>query len=296
MCRPEKPISTSNKALRELQEWLREQRARCGDDYRTLSLRAGCHATTLQRAASGEVAPTWSAVRRYAQACQASTDEAKRLWKTARYEETRLARGRGLAVPRPEFIRDSADLSAALQDLYERAGSPSLRTMEEASQYGVLPRSSLWRIITKQAVPHSLQQFQAYLRACDVPKSNWSMWEAAWTRAWRHEKQEDDSSSAAPYEGGRVQPWIAPLNDVELLVTVANGRGSRRSGSRRVRRGEVRRALTLLDSMQGLLALSAKHSEECEECQHHLVHLHQMDHVGHLSRLPRMRVGATKTG
>ncbi|MFE7070432.1 hypothetical protein ACFU96_10130 [Streptomyces sp. NPDC057620] len=42
-------------------------------------------------------------------------EEARRLWKQARYEEVRMARGgRGLSVPRPELIRDFVDLSAAL--------------------------------------------------------------------------------------------------------------------------------------------------------------------------------------
>jgi hypothetical protein len=45
MCRPEKPLTTSNKALRELQEWLREQKDRTRQGYRALSVRAGCHAT-----------------------------------------------------------------------------------------------------------------------------------------------------------------------------------------------------------------------------------------------------------
>ncbi|MDO0917795.1 helix-turn-helix transcriptional regulator [Streptomyces sp. DT2A-34] len=193
MCRPEKPITTSNTALRELQEWLRDQRARTGQGYRALSVRAGCHATTLQRAASSETVPKLPTVLNYARACDASPDEARRLWKRARHEETRLARGgRSLPAPRPELIRDFADLGAALVDLYEKAGSPALRTMEQrAGGFGSLPSSTARRIRTKQAMPHGLSQFQAYLRACEVPEADWPDWENAWTRAWRHEKHDD---------------------------------------------------------------------------------------------------------
>lgn len=193
MCRPEKPLTTSNKALRELQEWLREQRERTRQGYRALAVRAGCHATTLQRAASGETVPKLQTVLNYARACDASPEEARLLWKRARYEETRLARGgRGRPAPRPEFIRDFVDLGAALVELYEKAGSPPLRTMEQrAGGYGALPRSSAHRIVNKQAMPHGLHQFQAYLRACEVPETEWAEWEAAWTRAWRHEKHDD---------------------------------------------------------------------------------------------------------
>ncbi|WP_051798517.1 helix-turn-helix domain-containing protein [Streptomyces sp. NRRL S-337] len=193
MCRRQNPLTTSNKALYDLQQWLRDQRMHTGQSYRALSLRAGCHATTLQRAASGESVPKLQTVLNYARACDASPEEARRLWKRARYEHTRLLRGgRTVPAPRPELIRDFADLSAALRDLYEKAGSPSLRTLEQrAGQFGVLPRSTAHRIVTKQAMPHSRQQFQAYLRACEVCEPEWPAWEAAWTRAWRYEKQVD---------------------------------------------------------------------------------------------------------
>ncbi|MGW4576613.1 helix-turn-helix domain-containing protein [Streptomyces tendae] len=192
MCRPERPLTTANKALRELQEWLRDQRTRTSQGYRTLAARVGCHATTLQRAASGETVPKLQTVLNYARACDASPEEARRLWRNARYEHTRQTRpGRGRPVPRPEYVYDFADLSTAVQDLYEKAGSPPLRTMEQrAGGFGHLPRSTAHRIVTKQAMPHSIQQFQAYLRACEVPEADWPDWEAAWARAWRHEKRD----------------------------------------------------------------------------------------------------------
>ncbi|MFE1076049.1 helix-turn-helix domain-containing protein [Streptomyces sp. NPDC058783] len=192
MCRPERPLTTANKALRELQEWLRDQRTRTRQGYRALAARAGCHATTLQRAASGETVPKLQTVLNYARACDASPEEARHLWRNARYEQTRQARpGRGRPVPRAAYVYDFADLSTAVQDLYERAGSPPLRIMEQrAGGFGHLPRSTAHRIATKQAMPHSLQQFQAYLRACEVPEADWQDWEAAWTRAWRQEKRD----------------------------------------------------------------------------------------------------------
>ena len=271
MCRPERPISTDNKALRALQEWLRAQKARMGQDYRTLSVRAGCHATTLQRAASDDAVPTLQTVHYYARACDASPDEAKRLWKAARYEATRTARGgRGLAAPRPEFIRDFVDLSAALQDLYERAGSPSLRTMEKrAGKYGVLSRSTTYRIIHKRTVPRGLPQFKAFLKACEVPEADWVVWEAAWARAWRQEKQEDIGTFPMPVTPSRVASlgdnqdrlqFGVPVHDVDILEALLNARGARRSGPRRVRRAQARReqrALELLGGLEALLKQSA---------------------------------------
>ncbi|MEU1935798.1 helix-turn-helix domain-containing protein [Streptomyces coeruleorubidus] len=212
MCRPEKPLTTSNKALRALQEWLRQMRERTGLGYRALAVRAGCHATTLQRAASGETVPRLQTVLNYARACDASPDEARLLWKRARYEKTRLARvGRGRPAPRPEFIREFAELGAALVELYEKAGSPPLRLMEQrAGGYGALPRSTAYRIVNKQAKPHGIRQFRAYLRACEVPETEWPGWEAAWTRAWRHEKHEDSAAMGASSVLGSDPGFASP--------------------------------------------------------------------------------------
>ncbi|MEV0035499.1 helix-turn-helix transcriptional regulator [Streptomyces sp. NPDC050804] len=219
MCRPEKPLTTSNKALRELQDWLRDQRKRTQQGYRALSVRAGCHATTLQRAASGETVPKLQTVLNYARACDASPEEARRLWRQARYEQTRRARGgRSVPAPRPEFIRDFIDLSAALQDLYEKVGSPALRAMEQrAGKYGFLPRSTAHRIVTKRAMPHSLQQFQAYLRACEVPEADWPGWEAAWTRAWRHEKFDDFAALGTISPDAEQRNWFAVVDPEEIV-------------------------------------------------------------------------------
>ncbi|XPR88232.1 helix-turn-helix domain-containing protein (plasmid) [Streptomyces prasinus] len=73
------PLTTANKALRELQEWLRDQCNRTRQGYRTLAEQVGCHATTLQRAASGETVPKLQTVLNYAGAYDASPEEARRL-------------------------------------------------------------------------------------------------------------------------------------------------------------------------------------------------------------------------
>ncbi|MFI6083311.1 helix-turn-helix domain-containing protein [Streptomyces sp. NPDC051217] len=197
MGRPQKPIVTDNRALRGLAQWLRDQRRRAGLSYRDLAFRAGVHATTLQRTASASSVPTLSAVRAYARACDASPEDAKLLWKRARYEATRSARGgRASPAPSPGLVRDFADLSAGLRELYEKAGSPSLRTMEErGGEYGALPRSTAHRIVNRQAMPHNPAQFQAFLRACEVPDADRRAWEDAWSRAWRHHKQGETTDS-----------------------------------------------------------------------------------------------------
>lgn len=76
MCRGEELLTTSNVALREFREWLRSWRVCTGQSYWVLSVRAGCHATTLQRAASGETVLKLQTVLNYARVCDASSEEA----------------------------------------------------------------------------------------------------------------------------------------------------------------------------------------------------------------------------
>lgn len=190
MGRPERPVTTSNKALAELVSWMREQRTLAGRSYRELATRTKCTATTLQRAASGDSVPRLGTVLSYARACDASLETAKMFWKAARYEEA--TQGSRVVPPRPALIWDTADLGVALVDLYRRAGSPSLRSMEErAGGYGVLPRSAAHRIVTRQTIPLNPRQFKGFLTACDVPEGEQETWIAAWSRAARLEKQEN---------------------------------------------------------------------------------------------------------
>ncbi|MEU9998150.1 helix-turn-helix domain-containing protein [Streptomyces sp. NPDC050848] len=199
-------MTTSNKSLRLLVEWMREQRRQAGMTYRDLSSRTRCHATTLQRAASGESMPKLGTVLAYARSCDASPETAKSLWKQARYEETRLRSGQRLPAPRPELIRDFADLGIALEELYRRAGSPPFRSMEErAGGYGALPRSTARRIVNRQALPHSVEQFQAFLHVCELPEREQAAWLGAWSRVWRLEKQD-----AAETAGAIASEWFEP--------------------------------------------------------------------------------------
>ncbi|MFF3978369.1 helix-turn-helix domain-containing protein [Streptomyces sp. NPDC001828] len=191
MGRPELPVALTTVPLTALGKWLRHYRAQAGIGYREMSARTGFSPATLQRAADGKKVPKLPVVLAYAEACSASTDVAEQMWKQARYTETRSLRTKG-GVPRPRMIRDIADLGVALVDLYRRAGSPSTHKMQEkAGEYGVLPRSSAHRIVTRQTVPHSEAQLQGFLRACDVPEAEWTQWKQAWSRARQRDRQTD---------------------------------------------------------------------------------------------------------
>lgn len=259
MGRIEKEIVTTNAALRDLVEWLRVQRVMAGLTYRELAERAGLHATTLQRVASGNSVPKLMPVLAYARGCDAQPEDARRLWRRARREHVRSGSySGGRPAPPPALVGDFAELSAALRELYEEAGAPSLRVMEQrAGGFGALPRSSAHRIVNKQAVPRGHHQFLAFLRACEVPAPRLKAWEDAWSRAWRAEKQEAEVWSegivipAGPQhyrplaprqrnnlsDGARVVPVSrdADLVTLDFYDRVVKGGRRRRSRSPRVR-------------------------------------------------------------
>ncbi|MGI5473334.1 helix-turn-helix domain-containing protein [Streptomyces sp. CA-132043] len=201
MGRREAPITTANQALAALALWLRGIKAESGLSYPALAEKAGYHPSNLRRAASGHRVPSDAVVVAYATACGARADHALELWREARYEARRAAQGRRIsrAAPRPELVRDVADLSAGMIELYDKAGAPTFREMEasEAGQHGRLPHSTVHRIVTKQAVPQCPLQFAAFLQACGVEEYERQPWMEAWHRVWQTEAQ--DSTNPMPY-------------------------------------------------------------------------------------------------
>ncbi|MFJ3799926.1 BTAD domain-containing putative transcriptional regulator [Streptomyces sp. NPDC090088] len=180
MGRKEKPIVSSNRALVRLARWLRDQRSNSGFTYAELAVRSGLHSTTLQRAASGQSVPSEHSVRAYAVACSASVDTAMDLWRQARRGRLRSA---GPASPSPQDIDGVEMLRAGLRELYELAGRPSVRVMEERAGTGRLPHSTAHRILLGRTVPRDAHQLTGFLTACLVTPSDHPAWVTAWQRS-----------------------------------------------------------------------------------------------------------------
>ncbi|MEW1761527.1 BTAD domain-containing putative transcriptional regulator [Streptomyces cyaneofuscatus] len=182
MGRREKPIVTSNKALERLASWLRDHRAAGGWSYAQLAERSGCHATTLQRAASGQHVPSARAVEAYARACDAPVSKALELWKQARAGEYYGVAG-GRSMPSPVYVRGLNQLKAGLQGLHVKAGRPAVRDMERrAGRWGKLPHSTAHRIVQGHTVPRDEGQLIGFLIACDVSEAEQLLWVDAWRR------------------------------------------------------------------------------------------------------------------
>ncbi len=180
MGRKENPIVSSNRELVALAQWLREQRAASGHSYAQLAVLAGCHATTLQRAASARAVPSARSVRAYARACGASEKKAMELWLRARRRDVRTPGG---GSPDPLGIDGVEALRAGLRRLYELAGRPPVREMEERAGTGRLPHSTAHRIVGGRTVPRDIHQLAGFLTACSVAAAEHPLWIDAWRRA-----------------------------------------------------------------------------------------------------------------
>ncbi|GAA2251551.1 hypothetical protein GCM10010232_44520 [Streptomyces amakusaensis] len=203
--RRENPIRTSNRALVTLAQWLRDQRAARGWSYAQLASRAGCHATTLQRAASGRAVPSARSVKEYARACGASVDAAMELWVAARRAERRgVTSGR---APDPQEIEDIDALRAGLLELHASAGRPSMREMERrAGGLGRLPHSTAHRIVLGRTVPRDERQLIGYLTACRTAEAAHQPWITAWRRALGLGTRIPPAPRAAPAPGALPGP------------------------------------------------------------------------------------------
>ena len=195
--RPEKPINRELKANAQLAAFLRRRRSLGGWTYEEVAEQAEEFSRqTLQRAAAGGmIVPTWPVVTAFVRATSQlrETDveldramkRAKDLWRQARYEQRQKTMPRRPEPPVLALVRSEADLAAVLVELYERSGAPSMVAMERrAGGLGILPHSTAHRIVTRQTLPYTLVQFDAFLNACDVPLRRRDPWYSMWARVF----------------------------------------------------------------------------------------------------------------
>ncbi|MEU4896202.1 helix-turn-helix domain-containing protein [Streptomyces sp. NPDC044780] len=188
MGRPEKPVDHTVPALGALAEHLRAMRRDACLTYRQLAERTHYSTAQLKRAASGVSLPSYGLVLSYARGCNNYLERAgtaqwrARMQATNLYEEAREAvhrnriEARASTVrPKPEYVRDIADLSGALRDAWARAGRLPSRKMEARSG-GQLPHSTAHAICKGRSVPRDFRQFATFLHACEISGTALGPW------------------------------------------------------------------------------------------------------------------------
>ncbi|MER6138311.1 helix-turn-helix transcriptional regulator [Streptomyces sp. NPDC001815] len=184
MGRPESPVDYTVLEVGILAAYLRGLREVVGKTYDELAESTFCSASSLKRAARGGAsAPSWAAVSQYVTAAGGDLDEAQAFHTTAEeaaVEARRNAR-RSSVVPKPQFVRDVADLSGALRDAYNRAGRPSVREMEEKAGWR-LPHSTAHEIVRGRALPFDVRTYIAFLEACEIQDEDLYPWFECWLK------------------------------------------------------------------------------------------------------------------
>ncbi|MEU9348979.1 helix-turn-helix domain-containing protein [Streptomyces sp. NPDC048278] len=194
---------------------------RCGLTFSELAARtartedaAAVSASTLKRAAGGDILPQEHVVTAYARACGATAEEelqALKLWRAARAEQRGILAT--LHAPAVRSIRTPPDLDAALVAAYERAGAPALRVLQERASTDeedgalLLPRTTLWRITCREARVATWEQCAAFLRGCGVHPRRMGPWREAWQRIHTAARAEPPEPAPATGRTTRGSWW-----------------------------------------------------------------------------------------
>ncbi|MEU1555633.1 helix-turn-helix transcriptional regulator [Streptomyces scabiei] len=230
MGRREQPIRPCSKSLHMLAAWLRAGREAAKLTYEQLAVHTPFSADTLARAASGGSVPrNLRVVLAYAFTCGLSETEAERLWKLARRDEARAAGvlsgqrgGRHISV-----VKDFADLHSAIVELYQSAGSPPVRSLDERiGGHGRLPHSTVSRVLRGQSRPNR-RFVLAFAEAVNVRRSELAEWGKAWDRADRDRR--NSRSRRVPQHQLTKHDPVTP-RDLQLLMSDLEALASREPG------------------------------------------------------------------
>ncbi|WP_105973496.1 helix-turn-helix domain-containing protein [Streptomyces geranii] len=182
--RPRRPVTPdSPPAVRELAVRLRELHKASGLTLGELSRLLPTHISTLSRASSGRIVPSWEIVEVFADGAQLDAPDRadlRLLWERAR-EQT----GRSTEVPETAGAGSGSDpahallghhqdfdRSAALMNLYQAAGAPSLRQLADESGH---PRSTVHRAVTGRSLAGAANIAEALLsRLPEERRPSWA--------------------------------------------------------------------------------------------------------------------------
>ncbi|WP_405886853.1 helix-turn-helix transcriptional regulator [Streptomyces longwoodensis] len=263
MGRPEGPVDRTVPELGRLADHLRDMRRRAGWTYEQLAERAGYSASHLKRAADGRRLPDRFVVQAYARACLVD-DRVYRDWFRARDLHTEAAEAIARAqragrlptvTPKPQFVRDCADLSGALRDAWTRAARPTARAMEAASN-GLLPRSTANVIANGHSVPRALRQYLAFLEVCGISGRARVPWLRAWVKVRGTPTQKELDGTLA---------WMDHGLAAAFLDVVAERLRETRDGSVPPGPGNVAAVVTRrFTELQDVLAERARKLREAE--------------------------------
>jgi hypothetical protein len=226
MARPERPVEGTG-PVADLARELRKVRSRAGNPgYRQLSGTAQYSKETLSAAARGEECPSWDVTKAFANACDPTGTEARRLrylWQRAdradrrrRAPARRSAAGRdgGMALqgsavtdgpPQPDPEGIAAEYVYQLRALRAWAGNPGrMETRQRLGQY--LPSSTMYDAISpRRTTLPALRTVTLIVMSCLNDEDAVEEWVTAWRAiSVREFTAANPRPSAEPTEGTRA--------------------------------------------------------------------------------------------
>lgn len=225
MGRKENPIRVEG--LRSiLAERLRRHRGHCGLTFQQMAARSHLSAATLKRASSGTTVPKAATIEEYARLCGATPTQILYLLHVrtqARIQERGVLHT--LRAPKVHLVGDRRDLSMALEYLYEAAGAPTFREMQERSgNPHALPISTISRIVARETTPADERQLLAFIHGCGIHDQD-DAWRAAWTKITT---PDDNTTPWLYYDAGEVQQRLElKLSELEQMKVRSRNRGLR---------------------------------------------------------------------
>ncbi|MFJ6015171.1 helix-turn-helix domain-containing protein [Streptomyces sp. NPDC092952] len=192
MGRPENDVDQTVPARAALAEYLRWCRREAGLTYSQMSEASRLSKATFERAASGSTVPAWDTVELFITVTctndvfglEAYLTRGHELWVRAR----RATRAPYYVhkAPDPTLLSDTAGFLRALRHQHVWAGYPTPGEMESMAGTGMLPKSTVRRIIAGDALPVDPPQTLAFLQACYVRgETELERWLSAAVRALR---------------------------------------------------------------------------------------------------------------
>lgn len=232
--RRENPVVRDIAEVGTLADFQREWRLKSGLSYDQLAKATGESATTLRRAASGACVPPRKVLLAAITVCGGPTEHAIYLWKQARYHHRLVDKPRKPGPP-ADLVHDKFGMRAALVELYEKDGAPTLAEMHKRAggRHGKLPPSTAHRIANGETVPATLAQFEAYLDAVEVRKpAQRGLWVQAWHRV------QNNGPASLPSPRSWSPKWIFTASQIpNFLIRLYESVGSPASLEMKMRTG-----------------------------------------------------------
>ncbi|MGG7607835.1 helix-turn-helix domain-containing protein [Streptomyces sp. ZG43] len=183
--------------------------------------------TTLKRALDPRTVPKEHVVTAFVRACGAAIEEERdvlKVWRAARAEDRGILAA--LRAPSVSATRTRADFRAALVAVYEGAGAPPLRVLQdragtdEVDGEVLLPLTTAWRITRREGQgPVNWTQCEAFLRGCGIhPRRIMGPWLDAWKRTRTLPRAELGPTAADIRRTTRVRPVTITRHDAARLA------------------------------------------------------------------------------